>query len=331
MNKFFSQLTDSLYQKCTRKITCSLLFDKEELDGIEYTNTSFYEYTAQYFNNPGAFYRVSENDTYTFQPKKLDNNSRYSQFSFPSPFSTDFEENKNCYFKFFKTQRTSALLIFSPGWARSNLDIEIDLCSRIANAGIDCLLPTKPFHQERTPKGFYSGELFISANQLFTVANFRQYVAELRNIVSYYRPQYNKMGLAGMSSGGLQAALLATVEELDFYFPFMTGAALGSIAWNGVFTRFVKQDLIKKKVTEASLNKVWAIADQQYLGHNCKARYIKQYISKYDEVVPVTYQMLLNDIYNKPPVYFISCAHTSVYFSLYRIIDDMINEIHSLE
>jgi hypothetical protein len=219
MNKFFSQLADNLYQKCTSKITCSLLFDKEEFDSIEYTNEIFYEYTEQFFNNPERFYQLSEHNNYTFNLKKLNDTNRYGFFSFTSPFSTNFEENKNSYFRLFKSQSSTTLLIFSPGWARRNLDIETDLCSKIAKAGIDCLLPTKPFHQERTPKGFYSGELFISANQLFTVANFRQYVSELRNIVRYYRGQYNRIGLTGMSSGGLQAALLTTVEEVDFFSP----------------------------------------------------------------------------------------------------------------
>src|SRR5881275_126240 len=104
MNKFFSQLADNLYQKCTNKITCSLLFDKEEFDSIEYTNADFYEYTAQLFNNPEKFYRTSESDDYTFNLKKLYDTNRYTFFSFTSPYSTSFEENKNCYFRLFKSQ-----------------------------------------------------------------------------------------------------------------------------------------------------------------------------------------------------------------------------------
>src|SRR4051812_6524368 len=117
MNKFFSQLADNLYQQCTNKITCSLWLDKEELDGIAYTNAGFYEYTEQFFNNPEKFYRISESNDYTFNLEKLNDTSKYSLFSFPSPFSTNFEENKSCYFKLFKAPDATALLIFSPGWA----------------------------------------------------------------------------------------------------------------------------------------------------------------------------------------------------------------------
>jgi hypothetical protein len=330
MNKFFSQLVDNLYRKVTQKKSCSLLFEKEEFDGIEYSNESFHEFSKQYFNRPENFYRKSELPDYLFDIKKLNETIKYKSFSFTSPFATQFEENRNCFYKMFSTSSASTLLIFSPGWARPNLKMEQNFCTKISKAGIDCILPTKPFHQERTPNGFYSGELFISANQLFTVTNFRQYVSELRQIVSYYRGRYKKIGIVGMSSGGFQAGLLTTVEDVDFYFPFITGAELGSITWNGSLTRFVKKDLIKKNVTETQLNSIWAIADQKYLGHNCKAKYIKQYISKYDGVVPTKYQLILNNIYKKPPIFYINSAHTSVYFSLDSIIADMIKEINSL-
>lgn len=330
MNKFFSQLIDNLYQKVTTNKTCSLHLEKEELDGIEYSNESFFEFSKHFFDNPEGFYKKSENSSYEFNIAINTEIANYKSCSFPSPYSTSYQENKTCYFKLFDNGISDTLLIFSPGWARPNLNMEINFCEKVQKSGIHCLLPTKPFHQERTPKGFYSGELFISANQLLTVANFRQYVSELRQIVSFYKNTYKKIGIIGMSSGGFQAGLLATVEEIDFYFPIITGAELGSITWKGSLTQFVKQDLLNKNITETQLNKIWAIADQKYLGHKCKAKFIKQYISKFDEIVPTKYQFILNEIYKKPSTFLINSAHTSVFFSLNSIINDMIYEIKQL-
>jgi esterase/lipase len=327
MDKFFSQLIDKLYQKVTHDKSCSLLFEKEEFDGIEYSNESFHEYSKQYLNKPEDFYRKSESSDYLLEIIERNETPKFKLYSFTSPFATQFKENENCYYKMFDKGSANTLLIFSPGWARPNLKMEVNFCKKISRAGIHCLLPTIPFHQERTPNGFYSGELFISANQLFTVANFRQYVSELRQIVGYYRSKYQKIGVVGMSSGGIQAGLLATVEDIDFYFPFITGAELGSITWNGSLTRFVKKDLTNKNITEKQLNNIWAIADQKYVGHNCKAKYIKQYISKYDEIIPTKYQLILNDIYKNPKIFYINNAHTSVYLSLNSIIADMIKEM----
>ena len=330
MNRIFSQMIDNLYQKFTNDKTCSLLYENEIFDGVEYTNDGFFEYSKQYFSKPEDFYKKCENDNYVFELKLESKNNLYRLYSFETPFKTTFLENQNCYFKYFNNPNSDTLLIFSPGWARPNLKMEIWFCKTLLENNIDSILVTKPFHQERTPEGFYSGELFISANQLFTVGNFRQYVAELRNIINFYKDKYKKIGIIGMSSGGFQAGLMTTVEEVDFYFPFITGAKLGSITWNGTLTKFVKRDLQNKNISENDLNKNWAIADQIYLGKECKAKYIKQYISKFDQIVPTEYQYLLNEIYNNPSTYYINSAHTSVFFSLREIISDMVAVIKSL-
>jgi hypothetical protein len=330
MNRFFSQFVDRGYQKLAVAKTCALVLDREELDGVAYDPSSFFQYSKQFFDRPEFFYKRSQYDDYVFDPVVLRKTEHHKLYAFMSPFDSLYRENAKGYFRLFDTAKSDTLLIFSPGWARPNLKLEEKICMKFSEAGIDCLLPTKPYHQERTPKGFYSGELFINANQLFSVSNFRQYVAELRNVVSHYRKQYHKVGIVGMSSGGFQAGLLATVEELDFYFPFMTAAELGSTAWNTSLAKYIKRDLQKKKVTEEQLNQMWAITDQKYLGHNCKAKYVKQYVSKYDNLIPTKYQMKLNEVYKRPKTYYIKSAHISVFFRLNTIVADMIKEVKAL-
>jgi hypothetical protein len=331
MNKFFSILVDNIYRKLTNEKTCSLLYEREIFDGKEFNTNEFFEFSKPFFNEPERYYRKSKTNSYKFELNLLKETKQFKYYSFQTPFQSDFEINNTAYFRKFSNRQSSTLLIFSPGWARPNLKMEKGICRKFAKNGIDCILPVKPFHQERTPKGFYSGELFISANQLLTASNFRQYVSELRNIVVHFKDKYDKIGIVGMSSGGFQAGLLANVEQLDFYFPFLTGSELGNITWDGILTRHVKLDLLNKEVTRESLNKIWAIADQKFLGHNNKALYVKQYVSKYDQVVPTEYQMKLNHIYKNPSTYMINSAHTSVFFKLKGIINDMIKEIKFLE
>ena len=88
---------------------------------------------------------------------------------------------------------------------------------------------------------------------------------------------------------------------------------------------------MKKGVDEAQLNKAWAITDQVYLGHNCKAKYIKQFISLYDEAVATKYQYLLNDIYNNPDVVKMKCAHSSVIFYFDKIAKEIIKTVNELK
>ncbi|QEC68312.1 abhydrolase domain-containing 18 [Panacibacter ginsenosidivorans] len=215
------------------------------------------------------------------------------------------------------------IIIFVPGWARANLEAEEGMCRQFLKTGIDTCLITKPFHQERKAINTFSGELFISGNVFLTVMNFRQLVAELRLLIHEFRKKYKNICLLGMSSGGFQTALAADVEEVDFYFPVITGAKLGSITWEGKLSRFVKKDVIKKGISEDQLNQVWAIADQEYLGHNCKAKHVKQFISLYDEIVPTKYQYMLWEIYHNPPSYEMQCGHVSVVFYFKRIVQEI--------
>jgi hypothetical protein len=320
----FLPLADRLYDLLTIKRTCSVQFDPELFDDQPYTIDEFYYMTSAYFDKPGLFYDTF-NSPYEQDIIKLSNHTTSeSFFSYPSPIASGWNENNKAYFKLFSNnKRSDTLLLFVPGWARKNLIAEAKFCHQLLKNRIDACLLVKPFHQERTPANMYSGELFISANMYLTIMNFRQLVAEIRFLLNYFRKQYKYVGMIGMSSGGMQAALAADVEPVDFYFPLVTGAQLGTLAWNSIFTKFVKKDLIKKGVDEAQLNKAWAIADQLYLGHNCKAAYIKQFISVYDEAVGTQHQYLLNDIYNNPDTVEMKCAHNSVIFYFNKIVNEI--------
>ena len=228
---------------------------------------------------------------------------------------------------FSKNNNADTLILFAPGWARKNLNAESKFCQQLLRSGIDSCLLVKPFHQERTPANLYSGELFISAHIFLTIMNFRQFVAEIRFLLNHFRKQYKHTGIIGMSSGGFQAGLAIDVEPVDFYFPIITAAKLGAITWQSIFTKYIKKALIKKGIDEEQLSKAWAIADQFYLGHNCKAKYIKQFISLYDEAVATKYQYLLNDIYNNPDVVEMKCAHNTVIFYFDKIAKEIIKTV----
>jgi hypothetical protein len=157
--------------------------------------------------------------------------------------------------------------------------------------------------------------------------NFRQFVAEIRFLIHHFRKKYKRIGIIGMSSGGFQAGLTINVEPVDFYFPIITAAKLGTLTWQSIFTRYIKQELITKGIDEDQLNKAWAITDQLYLGHNCKAKYIQQFISLYDEAVATKCQYLLNDIYHHPDTVEMKCGHSSVIFYFHTIAREIIQSV----
>jgi hypothetical protein len=301
------------------------MLDKDFFDGIAYSVEEFFEHVKPYFNKPELFYKRFNNmPGQNIQELLLRNKNGYNIFSFPSPVQTSWPENNTVYYRMFTSKPAAdTIIIFVPGWARTNLEAEAAMCRQFMKKNIDTCLVTKPFHQERKVALTFSGELFISGNVFLTIMNFRQLVAELRFLIQQFRKNYKTVCLLGISSGGIQTALAADVEDVDFYFPVITGAKLGSIVWEGKLTKFVKEAAVKKGMSEDELNKVWAIADQLYLGNNCRAKYIKQFISVYDEIVPAKYQYMLWEIYHKPSLYEMRCGHVSVIFYFKRIVQQI--------
>ena len=324
-------LVDKVYDYFTIKRKCSVVLEDDLFDDKRYSIDEFYNYVQPFFNKPELFYTTltapSENDII----KLYANENNVTVFTYPSPVVTNWNENNKAYFKLFsRNQNADTLLLFAPGWARKDLNAESKFCQQLLGNGIDSCLLVKPFHQERTPTNLYSGELFISAHIFLTIMNFRQFVAEIRFLIHHFRQQYKYIGMIGMSSGGFQAGLAIDVEPVDFYFPIITGARLGSLTWESIFTKYIKKELMQKGVDKEQLNKAWAITDQFYLGHNCKAKYIKQFISLYDEAVCTKYQYLLNDIYKNPDVVEMKCAHSSVIFYFDKIAEEITKAVYEV-
>jgi len=328
--KFTSVSLENIYRLFFPMKPCSLLLENDFFDGIAYTPASFYAYSKQFFNAPELYYKHNNPPDYSSLIELPRSSPDYRQFTFPSPFASAWEINNTARFNHFSgAEKSDTILLFAPGWARDNLNAESAFCSSLLKHGIDSCLMIKPFHQQRTPKGFYSGEMFISGNIFLTAMNFRQFVAEIIYLIGYFKTMYKKVGLIGMSSGGFQCGLAADAGTVDFYFPVITGATLGSITWEGNLTKYVKRDIIKKGISEDELNNAWAISDQANLAHNCKAHHIKQFISLYDHVIPTKYQFMLWEMYHKPELSLLHCAHTGVYFYFKKIVSEISSFINS--
>lgn len=333
-SRIFAYSFESLYHVVNKKKTCSRQLTPDLLDGREWSIEAFYQHSAQYFDRPCDFFTsfcgASEiglregthpRDTWEHHP-----NGR--PYLFDSPVRSEWKENDLVPFRWFRrADPGKTLLLFVPGWGRSSQSFEEGMCARLLEAGLDAGLITKPFHQARTPIGSFTGEYFISANLFWTIANFRQLVAEIRLITQYMRRYYSRIGIIGMSSGGFQAGLAANCEPYDYFFPFITGCGLGGITWHGLITQYVRRDLEARGVSEQELTKAWSITDLAVVGKNCQARRIKHYISRYDRVVPTRFQEALWETYGRRERMDLEASHYSAYFLRNRVIDDIIRVV----
>lgn len=328
MHRNLALLFDRTYLKIAPNKTCNNLLENDAFDGKIYSIDDFNNYIKEYFGKPQEFYKKKQGFDVKIEESQEERNEYYSKKYFKSPIKTDWENNNRVpLYHYTKKKHSNVLLIFAHGWARPNIFAENLICRKLLKRGIDSIIPIVPYHMERAPENSMSGEYFISANMYWTIMNFRHFANELIEIIEYYKKNYKYVGLIGMSSGGFQAGLAITSIPVDFYFPFITGSKLGSITWSGKLTSFVKRDLIKKGVSEDELNIVWGIADQENVGQHCKANYIKQFISLYDEIVPTRYQYLLWEKYNKPDKVELKCGHNSSIFCFNVVVNEITKSV----
>jgi hypothetical protein len=340
IKKAFARSFDHAYFRLKPKKNSVLVPEYDRLDGKAYTPDAFYDQMKVYFDNPCAFYQDFGGAGALNLRDGVHPNQRRTRGSifpakamlFDSPVTTLWQENNLVPFKWYRhsSKRSEVMLLFVPGWGRSNQAIEEMMCAQLQQLGIDAGLLTKPYHQARTPAGSYSGEYFVSANIFWTVANFRQLVAEIRQLVQYMRNHYKYVGLFGMSSGGFQSCLAANCEPVDFLFPFMTGSPTGSVVWNGIATQHVRLSLMERGVDEATLNKVWSIIDPGVLAHHCKAVHRKHYITIYDELVATEYQYRLWEALGKADKLELPTAHYSGGLMARRVISDVARFVNEL-
>lgn len=338
INKVISKGFDHTYYSIRKKKTCSNIKTPDLFDGKEYSIDSFYKEYNKYFDTPDLFYtdfggykKYSFIDGEHFN-KRYDKKTKDISFKnmlFDSPVKTGYPENDLVPFKYFTNEgkKSKTLLLFAPGWGRSNQMIEEYFCNILRESGIDSLLLTVPYQQARTPAESYTGEYFISANVFWTISNFRHFVAEIRLLVQYMRNRYDKIGLIGMSSGGFITGLAAMVEDVDYLISFITGCEVGRITWEGLITKEVRKDLIKKGLYENDLSKAWSISDQSYFSGKSSAKYYKHYVALYDDVIPTKYQMKLWEHYGKQDIMKLHNAHYSSIFSIKTVASDVVEFI----
>jgi len=306
---------------------CRLVRDSDLFEGQSYSLDAFHDACEPYFERPYDFFGSFGRLQGLREVREV--SADYRQFIFASPLTSGWECNDTVPFKWFRGRCSSGtVLLLAPGWARVDQQLEEAVCRRMARSGVDMVLPTVPFHHARRPPGSTNGEYFISHNVLLTVAGFRQFVAEIRQLVRYMRQSYDHVGLIGLSSGGFQTGLASLGEAVDFLFPVMTGCELGKITWSSLLTRRIRAALEAAGLNEPALSKAWAIADMAVVGKHSRARYCKQYLTRYDGIVPLPYQQRLWEVHGRPESLVLEASHYSIIFSLKRIARDIVSVVH---
>ena len=107
-----------------------------------------------------------------------------------------------------------------------------------------------PYHYSRVPRGYWNGELAITADLIRNAEGLRQGVIEVRQLIGALREHgCSEFGILGTSYGGWIGALLAMVErDLRFVALMCPIVNVEHAIWQNPGTAFMRRELRRAKI-----------------------------------------------------------------------------------
>lgn len=149
---------------------------------------------------------------------KIDSDN--GRIAWPSPIETKFAENNTVRADLFPCSsgwNAPTVIMLHALLSASNIGYR--RCAvRFNQLGWNACFFHLPYHYSRVPRGYWNGELAITADLIRNAEGLRQGVIEVRQLMSALRERgCSEFGILGTSYGGWIGALLAMVER-DFRF-----------------------------------------------------------------------------------------------------------------
>ncbi len=292
-------------------------------DFSSFTTEKYLDAPQLFYSNPGKVPEIRFIGANRLQGIEV------SRLTFPSPVQTRYRENNVVYGKLFRCIGSPPLssIIVLHGWSRPVLTLEERLCIALGERGITSILLTLPYHMQRAPEDSWSGEYALSGDVLRTIDGFRQSILEVRAVIPFLKTYSEKIGLLGISLGGMIAHVIMGLEDLDFGITLLAGGNGAGIVWEGIATRDVKRQVQKAGITREQLSQIWAIIDPARLARHNRVKRVLMINGLYDQVVPPEFTLRLWESLGHPIIHWYPCAHISLFLFLKRIVRDIIQFI----
>ena len=172
----------------------------------------FYDYDA---HAPFAVTQTPDKEAQT----EVGGDIQVTQVTYPSPVVTPYPINNIVTGYLFKpnTPGPYPVMLVEHEWLPVNLSNEFVLCATLARAGVAAFLVVQPYSYNRRPLPRIPDVELLSGNSQQTVAAVRQAVLDNRRALDWLqtRPDIDpaRMGVAGISLGGILAPLIAGVDH----------------------------------------------------------------------------------------------------------------------
>ena len=172
--------------------------------------------------------------------------------TWPSPINTNFPANNIARADFFpcaRGWRAPTVFMLHALMSASHIGYR-RYAARFNELGWNACFVHLPYHYSRVPRGYWNGELAITADLIRNAEGLRQGVIELRQLMSALRERgCQEFGVLGTSYGGWIGALLAMVER-DFRFVALMAPIVNveHAIWESPAARFMRRELRRANI-----------------------------------------------------------------------------------
>lgn len=241
-----------------------------------------------------------------------------SDLTFPSAVVTETAVNNTVHCEYYRPRGEGpypavvVLHILGGDFALSRV-----FANSLAQHGVAALFLKMPYYGPR--RAANSRRRMISANPRETVAGMTQAVLDIRRATAWLQQRREvdkeKLGVFGISLGGITAALAATAEpRLQNVCLVLAGGEVGEVTWASRETRKLRERWVAQGGTKQELLKWLRLVDPVTYADRVRngGRRILMLNATDDEVVPKRCTLALWEAFGQPPIEWYSGGHYSV-------------------
>jgi dienelactone hydrolase len=239
------------------------------------------------------------------------------RLTFPSPFRSPFPENNVVPAEFYVPKQAAAKVPAAVvlDIMQGSAIVPRGLARGLASQGVAALYIPMAYYNSRRPKA--DAHLrWMEQDPAHVIEPLKQTVMDIRRgkaiLASRAEIDPNRIGITGVSLGGIMTALAAGVDG-DFYpvAPILSGGDLAALTFHAPETRHEREKLVADGIDQQKLEKIVAPVEPLDFAARIDPRRCLMINAARDEVIPKTCTQALWIAAGKPRLLWLPSGHYS--------------------
>ena len=265
---------------------------------------------------------------FSYQEKPLRHVSDYltiATVTFPSPVKTEIERNNTVHCEYYRpTTEKPVPAVVVLHILGGDFELSRLFCNALAHRGVAALFLKMPYYGPRREPG--TARRMISSDPRETVEGMTQAVLDIRRAVAWLESREEvdakRLGIFGISLGGITAALTTTAEpRIQKACLLLAGGDLARVALDSTRLSRERRAWEAKGGTREEFLRVISQVDPVRYASNARNRKILMLNALKDEVIPRACTDALWKAFGQPEIVWYSGGHYTVAFHLLNAID----------